>query len=174
MWRGSQYLKLTSRRRATNLEQLVWGLELGDGWTGSFGRWQLAGEGHAAWPCVRGVHRYYLGISTEGNASDRHKGPSGRLWETRAEVLREDGASPPFLRPLNLVVPPLLVTCYQILGPGPENRETEAARRKCLALLMDGRAFLLRVLISWPHFLPTSHSSLGSLLSLPLHKRDLS
>lgn len=102
----------------------VWHKQM-DGWAasgGSAGRAegsQGPGAGGSCSLIMCTWDGYHLGISACGNASTRHKGPSGCLWETEPKVLKPGHVSPLFLHPLNLVVPPLPVTCWQLLHPGP-------------------------------------------------------
>lgn len=119
-----------------------------DGWLGSFRRGQLAGFG-SCYLIMRAWDGYHLRISAYGNASDRHKGPSGRLWETESKVFKPDHVSLFFLHPLNLVVPSLQWFAIFIVSRTSSLENRDLVERKCLALLMNGEAFLLLVLFSW-------------------------
>ena len=93
---------------------------------------------------------YHLGISACGNASNRHKGPSGCLWETESKVLKPGHVSLLFLHPLNLVGSSTtssdLLSVITSRSTSLENQDLVG--RKWLALLTDGEAFLLWVFSS--------------------------
>lgn len=151
-----QSLTLTGRCCVTKLEQLVAVWHQVDGW-----RRQLAWEVHALWPCVHGMDRYHLGISIIHKGmphmgSNAHQDVSVKLNQ-RCSSKTELSSSSCMLEP----------GCSTTSGDLPSNTgsrastlENETVWRKCLALLMDGQAFLLWVLFSWSRVLSKPFSSL--------------
>ena len=93
---------------------------------------------------------YHLGISACGNASNRHKGPSGCLWETESKVLKPGHVSLLFLQPLNLVGRSTTSSdlLSVITSRSTSLESQDLVGRKWLALLTDVEAFLLWVFSS--------------------------